>query len=276
MSLENDQERVQKAMEKYSNWEERRTEVLEELKEFRNIRRFYHSQNNPGAYVTLNIFLKDSEVLKTVRAAELFPDEPNPRFFVAWSVSDDHTDVRKLETTIDPSLDRKVRISGEVIVLKDETKFFLCDPIQLKTGATELSTGKNYLEVSNILLDRGYIPVDAEFRILPIDNTKDDLVSLGGLEKEFIDLYGNLSLTESIIMSKVNRTKLENIVHSLVRIIQNSKNSDEVERGIIFLGDVLAVFPGLRKYFTGQEKEKMVQIVSSKDLMDESGLGEIN
>ena len=176
MSPEEIISKPQTLIDKYINltrseaWRIQRSQILNELKVIRPIRNTAFV-NPRRAYVEINKELETSTNVKKVLVAEIFPDETTPLIFTAWNVSDDHDVVRDLVINTHPDLSGKTRISGEVVILKDASRFFLCDPIMLSTNDTRLPTQKNYLEVAEILLDQGYIPVDAEFNILPITSS---------------------------------------------------------------------------------------------------------
>jgi hypothetical protein len=145
--------------------EKTRMSILMEIRGIQRIRSNFRINNRSR---DIKKKLHESKNLQTILAAELFPDEaPNPQFFAARWVGGVHDDVRTRVEEEFPDLARKPRISGELIILKDKTKFFMCDPISLCNGITQLPTMKNYIEVAEILLAKGFIPTDAEFNIIP-------------------------------------------------------------------------------------------------------------
>jgi hypothetical protein len=147
------------------NWEEQRPQILKDFQEVMSIRKRLALRDLRIVARRISDVLVDKSDIAIISAAILYPDMENPKLVEAHNMCDNHSDVRKIYL----DLDNESMIFGERVILKNEVcPLFVCDSIMLSKNAIELPTRRNYIEVANILLDLGYIPVDAEFSILPI------------------------------------------------------------------------------------------------------------
>ncbi|MBL7150335.1 hypothetical protein ISS86_00180 [Candidatus Microgenomates bacterium] len=105
---------------------------------------------------------KTREVVSSVLAAALYPDDKQPTLIVARDESETHEVLRARHPASD------ARLSGEQYTLKgvEQLKFLSLDPVILKIGVTTLPTERQLPEVVNWLLDQNIVPVDAEYRLI--------------------------------------------------------------------------------------------------------------
>ena len=98
-----------------------------------------------------------------ILAAEIYPDRNPPQIIVAESEVELHSDMRaKLKTT-----PRERRFSGEVVILGPAT-FFSLDAVDLSSDDLTAPTETPLDQVTDFLLSEGYIPVDANFELIPL------------------------------------------------------------------------------------------------------------
>jgi hypothetical protein len=102
------------------------------------------------------------QIVKSVLAAELFPDGETPVLIVAEDESETHETLRKRGPA------SSSRLSAEQFTLIDFSNltFLSLDSVILPLGITELKTKMQLPEVVDWLLSQNIIPVDAEYRII--------------------------------------------------------------------------------------------------------------
>lgn len=104
-------------------------------------------------------------IIKSVFAAEVYPDRNPPEIIISGDELDIHDDLHAKY----PSGD--TRISGKVVIETTGLSYFMLDPISLAYNITRVPTTASCTEVANLLLQNGYIPVDSEFEIIPVPLT---------------------------------------------------------------------------------------------------------
>lgn len=105
---------------------------------------------------------RERKVVKSVLAAELFPDGKTPELIVAEDESETHGTLRG-RCPISGS-----RLSAEQFTLIDfpNLRFLSLDSVILSADLTKLPTKMLLPEVVDWLLSKNIIPVDAEYRII--------------------------------------------------------------------------------------------------------------
>lgn len=106
------------------------------------------------------------KIVSSVMAAELFPDRNPPEMLIAESELETHDDLRNKYGRTHP--ETEPRISGDIFTEQSGKNFFRMDGIMLSIGATTFFGMRSDLnDVIEILLSKGLVPTDAEYKIVP-------------------------------------------------------------------------------------------------------------
>lgn len=137
-------------------------------KGFNNLQKYIGSeiQNTKNARANRSSLIefasKERKIVRSVLAAELFPDGETPVLIVAEDESETHETLWKRGPASSSSL------SAEQFTLKDfpNLTFISLDSVTLSADITRLPTKKQLPEVVDWLLSQDIIPVDAEYQII--------------------------------------------------------------------------------------------------------------
>lgn len=102
-----------------------------------------------------------SDFIDKVYASEIFPDRNPPEIVIAESMTENHDDIRDRNPSTEP------RLSGEVIHAR-HLKFFMLDALFVSENIISTPTKSTAGEIAKILLDKNFIPVDANFDFIPL------------------------------------------------------------------------------------------------------------
>lgn len=145
-----------------SGWQLVQTMYRSEVLQSRGARLAYKSEED------LHYRLKGREVVSKTLAAELFLDRVPPEIIIAKSELELHDHLRERNPSQEP------RLSGEIVYSVDNgPKFFLLDKFMINgIGGRDPAMLAEAGKAAEFLLEQGYVPVDAEFIILPLPEKK--------------------------------------------------------------------------------------------------------
>ena len=144
---------IQQKQEEYGGWNTTKVVFADDVQQTRVARLAYSDGQE------FNERLKNRIIVDKVLAAELFPLDDKPSIVIAETELETHEDIRERNVSSEK------RLSGEVVTV-GEYNYFMVDAFLRTEGPTSLSSELSINEVADMLLEKGYIPVNANFEII--------------------------------------------------------------------------------------------------------------
>ncbi len=148
--------------DQFGGWSTLRSIALREILQILSARRV--SDGNKIKFESKLTNRRQNLLVESVNAGEIFSTQEGLQLILAEGEHLEHNALNEQIAQDTP------RLSGEAITITGE-KFFLIDAFisRFKTLDLPPKFASERNKILNFLLDKGYIPVDSEFRIVPFD-----------------------------------------------------------------------------------------------------------